>query len=182
MSIPYFIADTHWGHKNICQYRPFDSPEIHNKLILDNIVYKVDKRDTLWLLGDIFFDAELAKDIMDELSYIRNIRWILGNHDGENTERQGIVSEALSRGWKVYSMFSYKGFWLSHAPIHSLELRGKPNIHGHVHDKTIPDRDYINVSCENTSYAPVSLTKIQDTLAFHREYMDKEHSVSLRSC
>lgn len=40
---------------------------------------------------------------------------------------------------KVYSLVKYKGFWLSHAPIHPEELRGCKNIHGHCHDAVISD-------------------------------------------
>lgn len=161
MSKVYFLGDTHWGHRNICKYRPFNTPEEHDDFILYNLLKTVNKRDTLWLMGDIFFDAAQSKSIMDELEYIRNIRWVLGNHDAENGDRQSITLSALTRGWKVYSMYKYKGYWLTHHPIHPQELRGKKNIHGHVHSSTIPDVNYINVSCENTDYFPKCLDDIE---------------------
>lgn len=165
MSKVYFLADTHWGHRNICKYRPdFKDNQEHDTAILNSITRRVEKRDTLWLLGDIFFDYALAMDLMDELSYIRNVRWVLGNHDAENNERQDVIPEAVQRGWKIYAMYKYKSYWLSHPPIHPDELRGKMNIHGHVHSATIDDARYVNVSCENTGFAPVSLETIETSL------------------
>ena len=67
----------------------------------------------------------------------------------------------------MFGLYKYKEFWLSHAPIHPCELRGKRNIHGHVHQNHVMDehhkRDnrYINVCVENTDGAPVSLDKIR---------------------
>ncbi len=65
---------------------------------------------------------------------------------------------------KVFSLLSYKGHWLSHAPIHPMELRGKKNIHGHCHPylmtkevygETVVDDRYINVCVEYVGYTPI---------------------------
>jgi calcineurin-like phosphoesterase family protein len=61
----------------------------------------------------------------------------------------------------VQSLVKYKGFWLTHAPIHPDELRGKMNVHGHVHTKTLADNRYFNVSCENVGYKPVCFDDIK---------------------
>ena len=34
---------------------------------------------------------------------------------------------------KVVAYLKEHGMWLSHAPIHPDELRGKPSVHGHCH-------------------------------------------------
>jgi calcineurin-like phosphoesterase family protein len=45
---------------------------------------------------------------------------------------------------------------LSHCPIHESEIgRFAKNIHGHVHENTLEDSRYINVSCEAVDYTPV---------------------------
>ena len=64
-------------------------------------------------------------------------------------------------GIEVYGFVKYKEFWLSHCPIHPNELRGKVNIHGHVHNKTIIDCNYFNTSCENVDFKPISLENIR---------------------
>lgn len=71
---------------------------------------------------------------------------------------------------KVCGFEKYKKSWLSHAPIHPAELRGKINIHGHVHDATItdenglPDLRYFNVSLENTGGRPIAHNVIMELL------------------
>jgi hypothetical protein len=62
---------------------------------------------------------------------------------------------------KIYSLYKYKEFWLSHCPIHPEELRGKKNIHGHTHYHNIDDSRYFNVSMENIEYKPVNIDEIR---------------------
>ena len=68
----------------------------------------------------------------------------------------------------------YKGAWLSHAPIHPAELRGKINIHGHVHYANVLDETgkldnrYFNVSLENTGGCPIALNVIKEILGVNR--------------
>lgn len=52
-----------------------------------------------------------------------------------------------------------KKFWLSHCPLHPEELRGRLNIHGHVHTNSVRDQRYINVSFE-MSKTPIPLEDI----------------------
>lgn len=71
----------------------------------------------------------------------------------------------------------YKGFWLSHAPIHSDHLSGSHNIHGHLHSNSvyeivdingfatpIKDQRYINVSVEQLDGKPISFEDIKRKL------------------
>lgn len=163
MSKVFHIGDLHIGHKNILKYRPeFSSIEEHDATIVENIKKTLTKRDTLWLHGDCFFTLEASK-ILHELSYINRIHWIIGNHDSDNSVRQQVIKSVVGSGMvsSIHSLVKYKGFWLSHAPIHPDELRGKLNIHGHVHRKTIDDDRYFNVSCENVWYKPICFEEIK---------------------
>lgn len=165
MSNVYYIGDLHWGHRNILKYRPeFSSIEEHDETITSNILATVGKRDTLWLMGDILFTKEHIDRIGLISDHVGQLNWVLGNHDTDNSERQYIIREILSMDLinKVGSLFKSNGFWLSHAPIHPDELRGKPNIHGHVHNQTLPDKRYFNTSCENIGYTPMNLNKIKE--------------------
>lgn len=91
------------------------------------------------------------------------MNFVPGNHDTDNTERQDLLKRMIGMGLfhKVGSMFKVGGFWLTHPPMHPAELRGKPNIHGHVHFATVPDNDYINVCCENVDYKPINFQMIK---------------------
>lgn len=90
---------------------------------------------------------------------------VRGNHDTKFT-----TEEWLKHFKRVESLVSYKGYWLSHAPIHPYELRGKGNIHGHVHQNSILDYDsgapewdrrYINVCVEAVRETPISFDNIK---------------------
>ena len=153
-----FIGDLHFGHRNIHKFRPelglADELE-HREYLIDRWNSTVNKRDVVWVMGDACFTQEALPD----LDRLRGIKFlILGNHDlGTNEIRHHFD--------KVCGFQSYKGFWLSHCPIHPEELRGKPNIHGHVHSKTLVDtKNYFNVSCENIDYKPISLREIRERM------------------
>lgn len=163
MSKLFHIGDLHIGHRNILKYRSeFGSIQEHDETIINGITSTVSKRDTLYLHGDCFFSAD-SLNFLRELRYIGSINWILGNHDSDKTERQRVIHTAMTEGLidKVHGIVKVHGFWLSHAPIHPVELRGHKNIHGHVHGNTIPDARYFNVSCENIGYRPVSFQDVK---------------------
>lgn len=165
MAQTHIISDIHIGHKNILKYRTrFDSIEEHDDLIMENILGKVGKRDSLWLLGDCFFDEGSIDFLRTLKKYVLYINWVLGNHDTDNASRQKVLRKIIGEGLvhRVGSLFNRGGFWYSHHPIHPLELRGKFNIHGHVHDATLPDNRYFNASCENISYTPVTLAALKE--------------------
>ena len=151
----WIIGDLHFGHKNICKYRSqFSSPEEHEEHIIENWNDTIKKdSDHVYCLGDAAFTFEgLAK-----FKRMRGQKYLIrGNHDTLPTNAYLTFFKA------VYGLHEYKHCWLSHAPIHPQELRGRINLHGHVHHNTImdlsgqdPDPRYINTCPENIGYAPV---------------------------
>tara|TARA_R110000765_G_scaffold367491_2_gene457637 strand:- start:742 stop:972 length:231 start_codon:yes stop_codon:yes gene_type:complete len=64
----------------------------------------------------------------------------------------------------IHGLVKYKGIWLSHAPIHESELRGKFNVYGHSHTASIDDDRYLCVSCEQVDYKPVNFQAIKEKL------------------
>lgn len=149
MSIVYVTSDWHLGHKNICKFREeFSSQEQHEQFILDRYMAIVTKRDTVWFLGDIIFDANYLQVVKDLPG---TKRLVLGNHD---TDRQVDIANLCLVFDDIHGMFKYKHAWLTHAPIHSDELRGKYNIHGHTHSHIVQDSRYYNVCLEHTDYNP----------------------------
>lgn len=151
MSAVYFIADLHFGHANICKFRPFKSIEEHDDLIISRWNRRVTKRDKVFILGDACFD-EGALEKIRHLNGCKHL--VMGNHE--------FLSPKL---WEVFDYVSgpikYKEFWLSHIPIHPEELRGKKNIHGHMHEAVIDSPDYYSVCCEQVDYTPLNLQTIR---------------------
>lgn len=170
MSNVLFGADFHLGHKAICKYRPqFRDEQDHFEAIEKAYHDRVTKRDKCYLSGDIAFTEEMARRIA---------KWpgqkvlVAGNHCTEHVPMNVLV-ECFD---EVHAMVKYKEFWITHAPIHPAELRGKVNIHGHVHHATINDCRYFNTSLENIDFKLISLHEIRDIIAvrkaFYQRYFD----------
>ena len=155
MSNVWFCSDLHLGHKNIGKFRSplVNSTEENNQRVINDWKAVVKKTDVVYVLGDFCFDEKLyaTLDLPGRFKYL-----VRGNHDIFATQ------EYLKFFNEVYGLFKYKEFWLSHAPVHPDELRGKVNLHGHVHyesirrpfnpiyDTTAPlDNRYFNCCPEN---------------------------------
>jgi calcineurin-like phosphoesterase family protein len=169
MAQTFFIGDLHFGHKRIIEfgrstgttYRTGDNylENMHHIAINWNKV--VTKRCKVFVLGDTAFTEE-GFECLKELNGKKVL--VRGNHDNYfSTEKWLEVFES------VEGIVRYKNYWLSHAPIHPLELRGKFNIHGHTHQHSIRnqytneyDERYINVSCEAIGETPISLHQLRN--------------------
>ncbi len=159
MSKVYYTSDLHWGHRAILKYRgdSFKTIEEHDQVFVDNFNKVVNKRDTVFFLGDIAFTEEGLKN-MEKLRHCHKKILYLGNHDTLPTEKY------LEYFDEVHALRSYKNFWLSHCPIHPQEMRNrKGNIHGHLHDSVLEDplKQYFDVSPEKHDYQLVDFEDIK---------------------
>jgi calcineurin-like phosphoesterase family protein len=138
-----FCSDLHFGHANIGKFRKNigESGDAGNRNVIENDWReKVTKRDIVYVLGD----AAFSSDGLMSLSKLPGKKILIrGNHDTLP------IRDYLDVFDEVYGLFRYKEFWLSHAPIHPEELRGKVNLHGHVHSATLKDSRYFNCCPEN---------------------------------
>jgi calcineurin-like phosphoesterase family protein len=150
MSKLHVISDTHFGHNNVAIHRGFKDAEEMDNHIISNWNSVISKKDVVWMLGDITMEKG-DYSILDRLNGIKKI--VLGNHDMPNHSKR-----LLGYTGSLAGAVKLRGCILTHIPIHPQELREfKLNIHGHVHQNTIPDSRYINVSCEAIGYTPVEL-------------------------
>lgn len=153
---PRFIGDLHLGHRKIAsfvgQYRGnVTTTEEHDEWIIEQWNSTVGKRDPVYIVGDVAFN----KAGLEKVRRLRGQKFLLpGNHD------LYAASVYEEYGLKVIGFRKYRGFWLSHAPIHPAELRGCRNIHGHVHTRTIDDDRYINVCVEAVNGKPISIEEL----------------------
>lgn len=149
----WIISDLHLGHKNILKFsgdlRGGTDSDSHDEWLIEQWNNVVKKGDLVYVLGDVAFNTEkikLVKFLKGQKILIR------GNHDLLDTQTY------LKYFQSVYGLLHFKGvFWMSHAPIHPAELRGRYNLHGHVHQNSIPDERYINCSVEVSYGVPQSL-------------------------
>jgi len=155
-----FISDPHFGHRNIAIKRGFKDAGEMNEYIISQWNSVVRKRDVVYILGDITMERASYYHLLNRLNGFKKV--ILGNHD-----RPQDVIKLLNYVNSVASIKYFNGkelgkFILTHVPIHPSEFndRSKINIHGHVHEKTLDDKRYINVSAENIDYIPKTLKQL----------------------
>ena len=142
MANVWFTSDLHFGHKNISKFRLEVSSEENNRArIKADWEELVTKRDIVYVLGDAAFTMDTVKEF-GELPAERKFL-VRGNHDELSTH------EYLKYFTEIYGLKKYKEFWLSHSPIHPNELRGKINLHGHVHYADVQDARYFNMCVES---------------------------------
>lgn len=141
MANVWFTSDLHFGHKNIQKYRlGVTSEEDNRRRIIADWDKLVTKRDDVYVLGD----AAFTMDTVECFNNLAGRKFLVrGNHDELDTQVY------LKYFKTVYGLKKYKEFWLSHAPIHPNELRGKINLHGHVHYQDVEDSRYFNMSVES---------------------------------
>ena len=155
MSRVFTISDLHFSHKNMAIRRGFKDETEQDEHIIESWNSVVNKKDTVYCLGDICMERSDPYKLLDRLNGIINV--VLGNHDYKNH-----VPELLKHVNSVAGMIDYKGFILTHCPIHpcQLEHRYNKNIHGHVHSNSIDDSRYINVCCEVIDYKPILISSL----------------------
>lgn len=158
------ISDLHLQHSNMAIKRGFKDSEEHDNFLIEQWNKVVNKRDTVWILGDLSMEQSSPYVLLNQLKGTKNV--VLGNHDMPQH-----IPELLKYVNKVCGMFKYKQTFFTHCPIHESELdyRVQLNIHGHLHEKNvmtvyqeelIKDTRYINVSCEQNNYTPQLFTDL----------------------
>jgi len=157
MSNILFTADPHLGHRNINKFRTFtESCEDNVERFFKEAEAKMQKRTITFFLGDVCFDPIH----LPRLKALRGKKiFIPGNHD-RDVMTPAVIADIFD---SVEGLYKYKEFWLSHAPIHPAELRGKINLHGHVHYATVDDPRYINCCPEaNDGQYFMSLERLRE--------------------
>lgn len=131
----FIVGDCHFGHRNIAKFRPFvSSPDDNENRICAEWRATVHKRGIVYVMGDAAFTQDSLK-LYDCLPGKKIL--LKGNHDDmvSTADLSAIFAEQ-------HGMLKYKGMWFTHSPIHPDELRGNPNVHGHVHSKPIMKRTW----------------------------------------
>ena len=162
MSNVRFIGCLHLGHENIAKFRGFENSQLHDEHLINEWNKIVNKRDVTYILGDVTNEDKKHYHLINRLQGRKIV--VAGNHDLHKHSR-----ELLKYVDSVAGLVKYKGIFLSHCPIHPMELdyRVSLNIHSHLHEKSITtfnengelikDERYICVSVEQVDFKPVSL-------------------------
>lgn len=156
MSNVYFIGCLHFGHENLIKnIRGFKNIKEHDNLIIHNWNKRVNKKDKVYILGDITMENK-NYEILNRLNGTKIV--VMGNHDLEKH-----THELLKYVKSVVGCLKYNDYFVTHIPIHpsELEYRVKGNIHAHVHCNDIQDHRYINVDAQALNYTPINYLEIE---------------------
>jgi calcineurin-like phosphoesterase family protein len=164
MSDIWVISDTHFNHRNVLTFkgddglpiRPgFNSVEEMDEHMIECWNSVVKDGDIVYHLGDVYF-GELGQ-LLNRCRGRK--RLILGNHDdGKDQHLQRSFGKIMM--WRMFPEF---GLLLTHVPIHpdSLSFKAQRNVHGHLHQRLVPDERYVNVSVECINYTPVHIDTLR---------------------
>lgn len=170
-----FIGCLHFGHKWMAQYRGFNDEFYHDEHLIESWNKVVNKKDLTYILGDVTMETSKYYYQLDRLNGRKIV--VLGNHDLARD-----VRELLKHVENVSGMIDYKGYTLTHAPIHPSEIGFyRANIHAHIHhenklanfmvsngykdenSKVISTYDkYINVDAKIIDYIPRTLVELEE--------------------
>lgn len=159
----FFISDHHFWHPNIIVFtrangekiRPFGTLHEMHEHIISKHNDVVGKDDVCFFGGDVSF-RDNFHDLLARMNGRKYL--IMGNHDkfSARSYLQSFVD--------VMAVKKFNKFILSHYPIREGQLGKKCNVHGHTHEKSIPDPRYINISVEVLDYTPISIQEIEDRI------------------
>lgn len=164
----WFISDTHFFHTNMLKFtddkgkrtRPFNSLEEMHEYMIKKWNDVVDDNDYVYHLGDVTFQYHKPfNELMSRLKGKK--RLIVGNHDK-------IWNPALQRWFEkaeLWHGFKEYNFTAVHMPLPIQGLRdGAYCVHGHVHQNSLKNPNYINVSVEVRDYTPVHIDQIAEEI------------------
>ena len=150
----FFTADWHLWHENMLDLcgRPFNKCNQMHKKLLYNHNSLVGPKDTLYILGDVYW-----KNSPEELErIIRNYNGrkilILGNHDRLKP------FEYVEAGFEsVHTSLDIEDFILVHDPCYSIVHPDRNYLCGHVHDLFVKQKNALNVGVDVWDFKPISL-------------------------
>ena len=157
----YFISDLHIAHDKLAHIRGWSDAEAYWKELKEAWNDNLKSDDVVYILGDVVMKRK-AIPLLSELKGSKRI--VLGNHDlWEKDLRELPCVKTCS-----VVMSPKHGVILSHFPVHPGSFThsrlGWRNIHGHLHDLTIEDDRYFNVSVEQVGLTPVSYDYVNSKL------------------
>lgn len=133
----FYIADLHFGHKNIIRYdnRPFSTIEEMDDRLIKNWNEVVGAEDTVFILGDIgWYEDEKLATIFENLKGTKIL--IKGNHDSIAPESRLARCFQEITDYKEYYLSKKSKVILSHYPIPfwNGQFRDSIHLYGHIHN------------------------------------------------
>ncbi len=159
----FFIADTHFGHKNIINYekRPFQNIREMDEFMINKWNEVVSSNDIVYHLGDVsFYNKEKTKEIISKLNGKKVL--IKGNHDDRSNEWfREVGFDEVSE----YPIVLDEWVILQHEPpTYINDFMPYYYLYGHVHGTEMYQSVTKSSACvcvERWGYAPVDIDEIK---------------------
>ena len=178
----FITSDCHFSHKNLVRgvtnwrtqdgeipiesTRDFETIDMMNQQLVDNINTLVGQDDTLIMLGDVSFGGFENIEIFLDRLVCQNIHLILGNHDMHIQNNRGnIQSRFLSVQHYLEVNINDRNFVLCHYPLQSWHglNKGVIQLHGHTHlgnNKKFGKGKKMDVGVDGNDLKPYSIDEI----------------------
>ena len=134
----YFIADLHFGHKNILSYdnRPFMTIEEHDAELIRRWNSVVEEKDDVWVLGDVsWYSVDKTIEVIKQLKGRKHL--CVGNHDAKFISYPDFCKLFVEIvDYKELDLKDNVHIVLSHYPIPCFKnhFYGWYHLYGHVHN------------------------------------------------
>ena len=146
----FYISDLHLNHVNVTKAgrnfdnRPFETVEEMNRTIFENWNKVVKQNDTVYVLGDCFWNAE--NNVYEELKKLNGNKILIkGNHCRVNDSMLKKLFQTICDYKEVKDTVNGKTYdvILCHYPIMMWRNmhHGSVQLYGHVHNSN-EERDY----------------------------------------
>ena len=168
----YLTADMHFGHSGVIElsHRPFSNVQEMDRLITYNWNNTVSKRDTVYVLGDVWYKSERnAADYVQKLNGKKYL--IKGNHDSKALKNNEFVKlfediqdimETIIDGERVIMCHYPMGEWNGY-------FRGAWHAHGHIHNNRTGVFEYLltqeralNAGVDINGFRPVTFKELKE--------------------
>ena len=185
----YYISDLHFGHQSILSLcnRPFQSVSDMNKTLIKNWNQKVTAQDDIYIIGDLFYEAEKPEDILSELNGKKHL--ILGNHESRwYSEKYRSFFKSVQSSLEIVDQ--NHAIFLCHYPMVSYPKQSRAYmIHGHIHNDTLFDywsillkrERILNAGADINHFEPVTFNELIFNNKNYKQFMKESYPINLLS-
>lgn len=173
----FFTADYHLGHKNIIKYcnRPFANTQEMDQEIMANLLSATRRGDTLYFLGDLTFNRDLARLFCETIHGRLRLVFIKGNHDREIV-RGSLPGLDQVDGLRTINVEGQRIVLCHYAMrVWDRSHHGSWQLHGHSHGTLVPRGFQYDVGVDNNEFMPVSFEQIKEIMSARTLYLDDYH-------
>ena len=129
---------------------------------MKNNISKLKKNDIVEVHGDFIFDKKNYDWYITQLAKMScRIELIFGNHDPKRLYNEPRLPRLIPQ----LPLYCKDNIWMSHAPIHPEDFRGRiGNIHGHLHTKILDDKRYYNICLDQIGMNYIEYDQVRSEL------------------